>query len=202
MGSRGAWHLPPERQGHDGQRGRELSEPRCPCPTPALLQLPGDPALGGQVSAPRTRPCLLGSLGPAEDVPDTKTSRPYVSAVSGKLGTISPHCFLFRLTDLAGCCPGNRLACVTAAQRGRQANLQPPPPPPRRHKGLTSPPVGGGLGPGGGLSQALGAPCPEYGMWTRRPACEPALAGLPRMPALHLQPSPSGPALGDPTGQS
>lgn len=161
MGSRGAWHLPPERQGHDGQRGRELSEPRCPCPTPALLQLPGDPALGGQVSAPRTRPCLLGSLGPAEDVPDTKTSRPYVSAVSGKLGTISPHCFLFRLTDLAGCCPGNRLACVTAAQRGRQANLQPPPPPPPPSQGANIAPRRWWSGPGWGAEPGPRSPVPR-----------------------------------------
>lgn len=91
------------------QRGQELSgllgspHPLESSDFLAILHL-----AGALVSASRTCPCLRRSLGPTEqDVPDTKTSRPHVCAVSEKLGAIFPYCFLFRLTDLAGCCPGN-----------------------------------------------------------------------------------------------
>lgn len=50
-----------------------------------------------------------------------KTDQPHVSTVAEKWGTIFPYCFLFILTELARCCPRNRLV-------GLPANLRHPGP--------------------------------------------------------------------------
>lgn len=152
VGSQGPWHRPPQR-GRDmmEQRRRELPAHTAPGPTPCAPLTSGNPTpcrhpgrcISDMSLSPR-------EVGPTEqDVPVMETSKPHVSAVSEKLATIFAHCFLFRITDLAGCCPKTWPECLTSAQRSREADLQLP-----RHKGQSLRPVGGSLGWAGGLSQA------------------------------------------------
>lgn len=129
----GSLALPtPERQGHDGAEEAGAPSPHCPGPGPCVPLTSGNPTPcrhpSRRISDMSLSPREVGPM--EQDIPDMDTSKPHVSAVSEKLATISPHCFLFRITDLAGCCPGTWPECLTSAQRSRQADLQLP-----RHKG-------------------------------------------------------------------